>query len=85
MWFEGDPNPAIYEVTVVRDSSLEEQRTIDFGRLERRLADLFPNSRVYLIPIGAQVIVQGQAYDSEEAQHILQIVRTEVGRRPAFW
>ncbi|MBL8816653.1 MAG: pilus assembly protein N-terminal domain-containing protein [Planctomyces sp.] len=80
LWFEDDPNPAIYEVTVVRDSSLEEQRTIDFGRLERRLTELFPNSRVHLIPIGAQVIVQGQAYDSEEAQHILQIVRTEVFR-----
>ncbi len=80
LWFEDDPNPANYEVTVVRDSRLEEERTIDFGRLERRLTELFPNSRVHLIPIGAQVIVQGQAYDSEEAQHILQIVRTEVFR-----
>ncbi|MFN8710266.1 MAG: pilus assembly protein N-terminal domain-containing protein [Planctomyces sp.] len=80
LWFEDDETPAIYEITVVRDESLERQRTIDFGRLERRMADLFPNSRVYLIPIGAQVIVQGQAYDAEEAEHILQIVRTEVFR-----
>ncbi|MEZ6043711.1 MAG: pilus assembly protein N-terminal domain-containing protein [Planctomycetaceae bacterium] len=80
LWFENEDTPAIYEATVVRDESLEEQRTIDFGRLERRMTDLFPNSRVYLIPIGNQVIVQGQAYDSEEAQHILQIVRSEVAR-----
>lgn len=80
LWFEGETEPAIYEMTVVRDASLEEQRTIDFGRLERRLTTLFPNSRVYLIPIGNQVIVRGQAYDAEEAQHILQIVRAEVLR-----
>ena len=80
LWFEGEATPAIYEVTVVRDQSLEEQRTIDFGRLERRMTDLFPNSQVYLIPVGNQVIVQGQAYDAEEAQHILQIVRSEVLR-----
>jgi pilus assembly protein CpaC len=80
LWFEDDPTPAIYEITVIRDESLEEQRTIDFGRLERRMTTLFPNSRVYLIPVGAQVIVQGQAYDAQEAQHIMQIVRTEVFR-----
>ncbi len=80
LWFEGEAAPAIYEITVVRDESLEEQRTIDFGRLERRLTALFPNSRVYLIPIGNQVIVRGQAYDAEESQHILQIVRAEVFR-----
>jgi pilus assembly protein CpaC len=80
LWFDGDAEPAIYEVTVIRDQSLEEQRTVDFGRLERRLATLFPNSNVYLVPIGNQVIVSGQAYDAEEATHILQIVRSEVLR-----
>jgi pilus assembly protein CpaC len=80
LWFAGEELPTIYEVTVIRDASLEEQRTLDFGRLERRLRDLFPNSQVALIPVGAQVLVRGQAYDSEEAQNILQIVRSEVLR-----
>lgn len=80
LWFEDDDTPAIYEVTVVRDESLEQQRTIDFGRLERRLTTLFPNSRVYLMPVGNQVLVRGQAYDAQEAQQILQIVRAEVMR-----
>jgi len=80
LWFEGEDFPSIYEVSVVRDASLEEQRTIDFGKLERRLRTLFPNSTVALIPIGAQVLVRGQAYDGEEAQNILQIVRSEVLR-----
>ena len=80
LWFEGEQTPSIYEVTVIRDENIEEQRRIDFGRLERRLAQMFPNSNVYLTPIGLQVHVRGQAYDSEEADQILQIVRTEVVR-----
>jgi Flp pilus assembly secretin CpaC len=80
LWFEDETAPSIYEVSVVRDASLEEQRTIDFGKLERRLKQLFPNSTVALIPVGAQVLVRGQAYDGEEAQNILQIVRSEVLR-----
>lgn len=80
LWFEDELAPSIYEVTVIRDASLEEQRSIDFGKLERRLKVLYPNSNVALIPIGAQVIVRGQAYDGEEAQNILQVVRTEVLR-----
>ncbi|MFN9719733.1 MAG: pilus assembly protein N-terminal domain-containing protein, partial [Planctomycetota bacterium] len=80
LWFEGETMPSIYEVSVIRDASLEEQRTIDFGKLERRLKTLFPNSTVALIPVGAQVLVRGQAYDGEEAQNILQIVRAEVLR-----
>jgi len=79
-WFDGQETPSIYEVTVIRDASLEEQRTLDFGKLERRLRTLFPNSTVALIPVGAQVLVRGQAYDGEEAQNILQIVRAEVFR-----
>lgn len=80
LWFEDEESPSIYEITVVRDASLEEQRTIDFGRLERRLKVLYPNSIVALIPIGSQVIVRGQAYDGEEASNIMQVVRTEVIR-----
>lgn len=80
IWFEGEAFPAIYEITVVRDENLEEQRQSEFARLERRLSDLFPNSNVYLVPVGAQVLVKGQAYDPEEAAQILQIVRSEVRR-----
>jgi pilus assembly protein CpaC len=80
VWFQDENTPSIYEVTVSRDESLERQRQTDFGRLERRLAMIFPNSNVYLEPVGTQVIVKGQAYDSEEANHIMQIVRAEVIR-----
>jgi hypothetical protein len=58
--------------------ALRTSERIDFGRLERRLKTLFPNSQVAIIPVGTQVLVRGQAYDGEEAQNILQIVRAEV-------
>ena len=78
LWFEGESDPSIYEVTVVRDENIEEQRRIDFGRLEHKLAVMFPNSNVFLTPIGIQVHVRGQAADAKEADMILQVVRTEV-------
>lgn len=79
-WFEDAEKPSIYEVDVVNDDSLEEQRTLDFARIERRLKTLFPNSQVAIIPVGIQVLVRGQAQDAEEASNILQIVRAEVLR-----
>ncbi len=84
MWFEDDPDPVIYELTVIRDASLEEQRTIDLGRLERRLQVLYPNSLVNLIPLGGQVIVRGTAFDAEEAQNILSVVNVEIARSSGF-
>lgn len=78
LWFEDDIDPLIYLVNVVRDPSIEEQRRLDFGRLERKIALLFPNSKVYLIPMSGKVIVKGQAAGSEESAKILQIIRGEV-------
>ena len=63
---------------MTRDPGLEESARIDYGRLEKKLAILFPNSKVYLIPMSQKIIVKGQARDSEEAAWILQIIRGEV-------
>ncbi len=78
LWFEDQDEPLMYTVTVVRDPSLDEQRKIDYGRIERKLALLYPNSKVYLIPLSRKIIVRGQARDPEEAARIMQIVRGEV-------
>lgn len=78
LWFEGQEDPLMYVVTVIRDPSLEEQRKIDYGRIERKLALLYPNSKVYLIPMSRKIIVRGQARDTEEAAKIMQIIRGEV-------
>ncbi len=76
IWFEGQANPLIYLVEVIRDPSFEERLRADFGKLEKQLQILFPNSKVFLIPLQSRLIVKGQAKDEEDAAHILQIVRS---------
>jgi pilus assembly protein CpaC len=78
LWFENQPEPLIYTVKTIRDPNLDYQRKLDYGKLERRLAMLFPNSKVYLIPMSRKILVRGQARDAQEAAHILAAVRGEV-------
>ncbi|MBM4076379.1 MAG: type II and III secretion system protein, partial [Planctomycetes bacterium] len=78
LWFENEPEPLIYTVKTIRDPNLDNQRKLDYGRLERRIAAMYPNSKVYLIPLSNKIIVRGQARDSEEAAHILNVVRGEI-------
>lgn len=78
LWFEGEPDPLIYTIQTIRDPSLNKQRELDYGKLERRIAEMYPNSKVYLIPFSWKIVVRGQARDQEEAAHILNIIRGEV-------
>ncbi|MCA9004162.1 MAG: pilus assembly protein N-terminal domain-containing protein, partial [Planctomycetaceae bacterium] len=78
LWFEGDDTPITYLVHTIQDPSLEGQRRIDYGKLERKIAVLFPNSKVYLIPLSRKIIVKGEASDATEAANILSVVRGEV-------
>jgi pilus assembly protein CpaC len=78
LWFDNSRQPLIYQVNTLRDPSVEERRRLDFSKLERKLAILFPNSKVILIPFSGKLVVKGQAHDSEEAAKILQIIRGEV-------
>ena len=79
LWFEGDAatDPVICRVEVVRDPSLDNQQREEYGKLERQLQVLFPNSQVYLVPLTFRLIVKGQARDQEEAAQIMQVVRAE--------
>lgn len=78
LWFENDAEPLKYAVTVIHDPSLDDQRRIDYGKIERKIQILYPNSKVYLIPLSRRVIVRGQARDAEEAANIMQTLRIEV-------
>ena len=78
MWFEDSDDPLLYSVQVVRDPALEDQRRLDYGKIERKIALLYPNSKVYLIPMSRKIIVRGQASDPREAANIMQIVRGEI-------
>ena len=79
LWFEGDAttDPVIYRVEVIRDPSLDNQQREEYGKLERQLQVLFPNSQVYLVPLTFRLIVKGQARDQEEAAQIMNVVRAE--------
>ena len=79
LWFDKNPEPLIYLVNTVRDPSVDERRRSDFVKLERKLALLFPNSKVFLIPFSGKIVVKGQAHDAEEGARILQIIHGEVG------
>ena len=78
IWFEDSPDPLIYLIETIRDPSLEDRTLVDYGKLEKKLAVLFPDSKVYLIPLSRKIIVKGQARDSEQAARILSIVRGEI-------
>lgn len=78
LWFDGSPEPLIYLVEIVPDPTYEDRLEMDFGKLEKQLHILFPNSKVYLIPLRRRLVVKGQARDAEEAAHILQIVQSSV-------
>ena len=94
LWFEeeegkdGKPpvestTPLMYNVTVIRDPDIEDRRKIDYGRVERVLKVLYPNSNVMLLPLTNRVIVRGQARDPEEASRIMGVVRSEVAAEEA--
>ena len=78
LWFEDRTEPLIYTVKTIRDPNYDSQRKLDYGKLEKKLALLFPNSKVNLIPMSYKIIVQGQARDANEAAHILALVRGEI-------
>ena len=89
IWFEeeegkdGQPpkesvTPLMYNISIIRDPDVEDRRKIDYGRVERLLKVLYPNSNVYIIPLTNRVIVRGQARDPEEASRIMGVVRSEV-------
>lgn len=87
LWFEGDAStdPVIYRVEVIRDPNLENQQREDYGKLERQLQVLFPNSQVYLVPLTYRLIVKGQARDQEEAAQIMNVIRAEWMARNGNW
>lgn len=78
LWFQGaDGRIEVlrYIVRVSRTGTEEEQRRAEYGDLEERLRELFPNSLIQLIPISNKLIVRGQARDANEAAQILAILR----------
>ena len=76
LWFDKQAEPLIYLVEIIRDPSWDERLRTDFGKLEKQLQILFPNSKVYLIPLQNRLVVKGQARDEEDAANIMQLVQS---------
>ena len=80
-WFEGDKQkPITYLVRVVPDPEVQQRREKQYRIFEEVLAELFPDSKIHLLPIADKLIVKGQAKDGEEAAQIMAIIRGEAVR-----
>jgi len=82
-WFgeAGRPGPRgellRYLVKVAPNQGVENRRQLEYEDLQEKINELFPNSKVFLIPIADKLIVKGQARDAQEAAQILALVRSQ--------
>ncbi len=74
LWMNGNEWPITVLVRVIRDPEMENIRERDYGILEARLNEMFPNSHIRLVPVANKVAVMGQARDAKEASQIIAIV-----------
>lgn len=77
LWLGNETNAETLSlvVTVVPDREVDEQRRLQYGELQLMVNELFPNSKVQLIPIANKLIVRGQAADEQEASRIIAVVQ----------
>lgn len=80
-WMGAEDAPRLLSmlVTVTTDHSVEDRLRIDYGELAAKVNELFPDSRIQLIPIGQKLIIRGQARDEEEVAKIMTLVRSQRG------
>lgn len=82
MWMGDEQAPKTLSllVTVVKDDAIDQQRRLEYAELQSMLNEMFPDSRVQLIPIADKLIVRGQARDEQDAVQIMSIVRENTGQ-----
>lgn len=83
-WIGSEDNAHLLSVlvTVVRDDAVEDQGRKDFADLNALVNEMFPDSRIQLIPISDKVIIRGQARDEQEAAQILSLIRKNADSLP---
>lgn len=78
-WFrDGQQRPMNYVVKVEPDLEIRREVEDEYRILAQILSELFPDSKVELIPVANKLVVRGQAKDSQAAAQIMQIVRREM-------
>lgn len=86
MWL-GNPQEAqvlSMLVTVTKDDKVEDRRRFEYGEMQTMINELFPNSKVQLIPVADKLIVRGQARDEEELTQILSVLRKNASGGPSL-
>jgi len=77
-WFENEESePVTYLVRVIPDPEVQVERERQYQILEELVAELFPDSKVRLLPVADKLIVRGQAKGAEEAAQIMAVIRGE--------
>lgn len=72
----GQPNKMLnVRVTVIPTPEDEDRRRVIYGALQKMINELFPNSKIQLIPVADKLIVRGQARDAEEALQIMAVLQ----------
>ncbi|TWT39617.1 putative type II secretion system protein D precursor [Blastopirellula retiformator] len=74
LWFnnpDGTVSTLRYLIIVQQE---DDRADLEFGKLQARINELFPYSRVQLFPIADKLIIRGQARDAKEAAEILAVV-----------
>ena len=81
LWVGDEQQPRLLSVlvTVVKDDAVDETRRLEYGELQDMLNELFPNSKVQLIPVADKLIVRGQARDEQEANNMMALIRQNAG------
>lgn len=76
LWMGDEQNPQILSmlVRVIPDPTLEQEDRGEFSDLADRINEMFPDSRIQLIPIADKLIVRGDARDEAEARQIMLVV-----------
>lgn len=75
-WFENGGNrPVTYLIRVTPDVEVQKHREEQYRIFEEILQEIFPDSKVYLVPVSDKLIVKGQAKDAEEAAQIMSVIR----------
>ncbi|MHC4875554.1 MAG: type II and III secretion system protein family protein [Planctomycetota bacterium] len=81
LWMGDEQAPQILSmlVRVVPDPTLEQDDRSEFSELADRINEMFPDSRIQLIPIADKLIVRGDARDEAEAKQIMAVVGQNAG------
>lgn len=81
-WFKNSGHRALtYVVNVEPDLQARRALENEYEVLALILTELYPDSKVELLPVADKLIVRGQAKDAQEAAQILQIIRGGTGTR----